>query len=105
MNTLEDLAQNINQMDYDRNKYYEIILVGGRHFEINKYKLYKLIENDSIVKIKDSTKIGIDIEELEKEMSLRGLFVKRIKKKMENGEIEEELFEKALEYGLDSLLS
>ena len=103
-NSIEDLAQIINEMNYEENKYYEIVLVGGRKFEINKYKLYKLIENENIIKIKDTTNIAIDLDELEKEMSLKGIFVKKMREKMEQEGVNKEIIEKALEYGLQSLL-
>lgn len=102
--TIEDLAQHINSIDYEDNKFYEIILIGGRNFEINKYKLYKLIEKDCVIKIKDSTKIGIDLDELAKEISLRGIFVRKMREEMSREGADQALLEKALEYGLQSLL-
>lgn len=102
--TLEDLAQYINRIKYEENKYYEIILVGGRNFEINKYKLYKLIEKDCVIKIKDKTKMGIDLDELEKEVSLRGIFAKKMREKLGQDVKNNEIIEKALEYGLESLI-
>lgn len=102
--TLEDLAQHINEINYEENKYYEIILVGGRNFEINKYKLYKLVEKDCVIKIKDTTRMNIDLNELEKELSLRGIFTKKMREMLEQEGAEKETIEKALEYGLDSLM-
>lgn len=103
MNTLEDLAESINMQKYESNKYYEIVLVGNRSFEINKYKLEKLLEHENVVKIKDETKIGYNLEEIAKENSLRGIFVRKMQEKYNNNEVTKEIMEKAIEYGLESL--
>lgn len=103
MNSMEDIADYMNGLKTKNNKYYEIILIGNRKFEISKYTLYKLIENENIIKIKDTTKLGLDLEEIEKETSLRGIFVRKMKEKMDKQEIDQDLIEKAIEYGLQSL--
>lgn len=98
---IEDLADHINNIELDENKMYEILLTGGRFFEIDKYILAKLIKPDNIIKIKDLTKIGINIDEIAEETSLRGIFVKKMLEKRET--LDKETFEKAIEYGLESL--
>ena len=103
MNSLEDLADSINSKEYEDNKLYELILTGGRSFEINNYKLWKLVNKDSVVKIKDETKISIDLERLSNDSSLKGIFVKKMLEKLEKGEYDKETIEKAIEYGLQSL--
>ena len=78
-------------------------MVGNRNFEISKYKLEKLIENENVIKIKDQTKIGYDLDEIVKENSLKGIFVRKVQEMYNNDEISEETMEKAIEYGLESL--
>ena len=101
----EELIEKINSLEIPSNEYVEIILTGGRNFEINKYDILKFIQNDRIIKIKDETKIAIDLERISKESTLRGLFIKEMLEKMENEtELEKkQILEKAIEIGLDSL--
>ena len=101
----EELIEKINNLEIPSNEYVEIILTGGRNFEINKYDILKFIQNDRIIKIKDETKITIDLERISKESTLRGLFIKEMLEKMENEtELEKkQILEKAIEIGLDSL--
>ena len=101
----EELIEKINSLEIPSNEYVEIILTGGRNFEINKYDILKFIQNDRIIKIKDETKITIDLERISKESTLRGLFIKEMLEKMENEtELEKkQILEKAIEIGLDSL--
>lgn len=97
----EELIEKLNIMQTEENKYYKIILTGGRNFEINTYEILKLIENKSIIKIKDNTKIKINLEELSKEKSLKGIFVKNMLEKI-SGDNEEEII-KAIEIGLEAM--
>lgn len=54
----EELIEKINELKFEKNDLIEIILVGKRNFEIDRYELYKLISNDKIIKIKNKTKIN-----------------------------------------------
>ena len=103
MNSLEELAESINLQKYDSDKIYEIVFAGNRKFEINKYKLEKLIEPENVIKLKDETKIGYDIDEISKENSLKGIFIRKMQEKYKNKEIDRETMENAIEYGLESL--
>ena len=58
----EELVEYINRLNIEPNNYVEIVLTGGRNFEINIYDILKFIQNDRIIKIKDETKIAIDLE-------------------------------------------
>ncbi|MBQ2938728.1 MAG: DNA repair exonuclease, partial [Clostridia bacterium] len=49
----EELIEKINELNFEENNLIEIILIGKRNFEINKYELYKLISNEKIIKIKN----------------------------------------------------
>ena len=97
--------QKINELEIEENNYVEIILIGNRNFEINKYDLIKYILNNNIIKIKDNTKIAYNLEKLENENTLKGLFIKEMNKKLKNAETEEEkeIIEKSIEIGLASL--
>ena len=101
----EELIEKINELKIEENNYVEIILIGNRNFEINKYDLIKYILNNNIIKIKNNTKIAYDLEKLENENTLKGLFIKEMNKKIKNAETEEEkeIIEKSIEIGLASL--
>lgn len=101
----EELIEKINELEIEENNYVEIILIGNRNFEINKYDLIKYILNNNIIKIKDNTKIAYNLEKLENENTLKGLFIKEMNKKLKNAETEEEkeIIEKSIEIGLASL--
>lgn len=101
----EELIEKINELKIEENNYIEIILIGNRNFEINKYDLIRYISNNNIIKIKDNTKIAYDLEKLENENTLKGLFIKEMNKKIKNAETEEEkeIIEKSIEIGLASL--
>ena len=101
----EELIENINELNIEPNQYVEIILTGGRNFEIDIYDILKFIQNDRIIKIKDETKIAIDLEKISNENTLRGLFAKDMMNKLENEDDLEKknILEKAIEIGLDAL--
>ena len=73
----EELIEKINTLNINPNEYVEIILKGGRNFEIDKYDILKYIQNDRIIKIKDETRLSRDLEKIANESTLRGLFGKR----------------------------
>ena len=101
----EELIEKINSLEIKPNEYVEIILTGGRNFEIDKYDILKYVQNDRIIKIKDETKIARDLGRIANESTLRGLFVKKMMEKLENEDDLERknILEKAIEIGLDAL--
>ena len=106
INSKEELIEKIMELDIKENEYIEINLKGSRNFEINTYELLKLILNNKIIKIKDETKIAYDLDKLSNETTLRGLFIKEMKEKLNNPDIaeeEKEIIEKGIEIGLDVL--
>ena len=101
----EELIEKINSLEIKENQYVKIILTGNRNFEIKTYELLKIIENDRIIKIKDKTKIAYNLDKIINETTLKGLFIKQMKEKLENtsNENERKIIEKAIEIGLDAL--
>ena len=87
----EELIEKINSLIIDNN-YYEIVLKGYKKFETNVD--LKLI-NKNVIKIKDNTKLKIELKE--NNNTLKGIFVKKTKKLLEDGKISEKDFEKILE--------
>lgn len=100
---LEELATIINSIEFSENIYYKISLIGRRSFEIDLYKLNKLLINSNIIKIKDYTKLNYDLEKISKENTLKGLFVKEILQKMEENPQDEEILQNALDIGFEIL--
>ena len=66
------------------------------------YIIYlKYILNENIIKIKNKTKIKIDLEKISKNNNLKGLFVKEILEELNKNNYNKELLENVLELGLD----
>ncbi len=102
----EELIEKINSIEIQPNEYVKIILEGKRNFEINTYELYKLIQEPQIIKIKNKTKINYKLDEIENETTLKGLFAKEIKQKLEDENLtneQKEMLEKAIEIGFEAL--
>ena len=99
----EELIEKINNLELIENNYYEIIFVGRRNFEINKYEINKFIIKNNVIKLKDNTKTNIDINKLINENTLKGLFVKELSDRINNETNEEnkKILEEALEIGLE----
>lgn len=89
----EELIEKINQINTDNNLY-KIILKGYRNFPININ--IKLI-NKNIIKIKNNTKLKIEINE--NNSTLKGIFLKKLNQKKNNNEIDEKTYENILELG------
>ena len=102
----EELIEKINSIEIAENEFAKIILTGKRNFEIDTYELYKLIFNGRIIKIKNKTKINYDLNKLENNKTLKGLFAKKMNEKLNQENISEEqknIIEKAIEIGLEAL--
>ena len=99
----EELIEKINVINLDRNKYYKIILEGNKNMAININKILNNINKKNILKIKDLSKIKIDLSKIKNENNLKSYFLNEIEKiKRENNYSEEEI-EKAIEIGLQSI--
>ena len=101
INSEEELIEKINNLKLEENIFYKIILIGNKNFEINIYNLFKFILNENIIKIKNNTKLKIDIEKISKNNNLKGLFVKEILEELNKKNYNKELLEEALELGLN----
>ena len=102
--TTEELLEKIEEVSIEENKLYKIILTGKRNFEINLYKIIKMINQKEIIKIKDKTTLACDIQKISQETTtLRGIYVKEILNKIEKEPENKEMLEKALEIGLEVL--
>lgn len=99
----EDLIEKINDLNLDENKLYEMYLVGNREFEVNTRDIFKLVTKPNILKIKDSTKIKYNLDEIKKENTLRGLFVQELLNIKNTSDYTDEEIQKAIEIGLNSL--
>lgn len=97
----DEIIEILNEKNFEENKYYKIILCGKRNFEVNSFEILKQIENKNIIKIKDCTTIKINLNELAKQKSLKGIFVKNMLEKM-NEENKEEI-EKVIQIGLEAM--
>ena len=63
-----------------------------------------MIEQKEIIKIKNKTKLGYNLEQIAKEENtLRGIYVKEILNKIESEPENKEMLEKALEIGIEVL--
>lgn len=99
----EELIEQIKQLNFETNKYYKIKLQGYRNFEINVYEIMKLINEKNLLKIKDETKLKIDLEQLEKPQNLKGIFVKNVLQQYKQGIIEEKIATKIIEIGIEAM--
>ena len=102
----EELIEKINELKFEDSNLVEIILVGKRNFEIDKYEIYKLISNEKIIKIKNKTKINYDLNKLANENTLKGLFAEEMLNKLNAENLledEKEIIEKAIEIGFEAL--
>lgn len=87
----EELIEKINSIN-EKNNLFKIILVGYRNFPININ--IKLI-NKNIIKIENQTKIKIEIKE--NNSTLKGIFLKKLKGRKNNNQIDEKEYENILE--------
>lgn len=103
INTEEELVEKINNEKLEENMLYKIILIGHKNIEINKNKIIKLLNNQNIIKIKDESKIEINLQKLNNENNLKGYFIREMLKMKEEKKYSEEEIETSIRIGLDSL--
>lgn len=99
----EDLIDQILNLKLDSMNLYKLVLKGNRNFEINTREILRIVSRENILKIKDSTKINYDLEELSRQKNLKGIFIKEVLEMYNNGLCSEEEYQKAIEIGLDAM--
>ena len=72
------MIKKLNKMNYIK-----INLIGEKNFEINTRYIFDNLDMENIIKINDLTTINYDLEEISKENTLRGVFVKNALKEIE----------------------
>lgn len=97
INSEEALLEKINSENLDDNKFYKILLMGQKNFEIDTKQILELTTHQNIIKIKNCTSIKYDINEIAKQVSLKGLFAKKIIEKINSENISEEEKQKIIE--------
>lgn len=103
MYSKEDLIEFISTLYIEKNRMCKIILKGKRKFIIDVRNLENFIDNENIIKIKDETKLGYDLEEISKEVTLRGAFVRKLLEEKKQGFYSEDEINKAIEIGLEAM--
>ena len=101
----EELITRINYMEIDKNNFYKVVLKGKEDFLITEKYILDNIQWNNILRIEDETHREIDIEEISKENTLRGIFVKKILEKIEKetDTAEKEKLENAIELVLTEM--
>lgn len=74
---IQELVARLQFSNFDKNNYIKVNFVGNKNFELNKLYIKNNLNNENIIKIEDNTKIGYDLEEISKEKTLKGIFVKK----------------------------
>ena len=97
----EELIEKINNLDLEENKSYKIVLTGYKKIEISLSKIKKMIAQKNVIKIKDESKIEHDIEFLSKQNNLKGIYLRKIIAKKEEGIYTQEEMDKAIEMCLN----
>ncbi len=103
LNDADELIEKLNNLELETNKFYKIILIGKRKFEIITSNILNLLNNKNIIKIKDKTTLQFNIEELANDYTLKGIFVKEIIEELKKENYTEEQLNKILEIGLSAL--
>ena len=103
LNSEEDLLETLNSLELEENCFYKINLTGARKFEININEIKKMILKDNILKVKNKTKLDINIEEISKETTLAGMFAKEIMEELEKSSYNKEYLMDVLEIGMQIL--
>lgn len=99
----EEIIEKLEKLELSEKNLYKVILTGKRYFTINIEKIKKLTNIENIVKIKDHTKPGIDLEKLSEENNIKGIFVRKMLERKDKEGLDTDFIEKAIEMGLEVL--
>ena len=81
--SIQELITHIMIKKLNKMNYIKINLIGEKNFEINTRYIFDNLDMENIIKINDLTTINYDLEEISKENTLRGVFVKNAIKEIE----------------------
>lgn len=101
MLSIEEVIEAINNEEIEDNKYYKVIFTGYKNMEININQILRNVVHRNIIKIKDETSLEINLEEISKQNSLKGLFVKNLLEEIDRHSENEEIIKKAIEIGIN----
>ena len=101
--SVEELIEKIKNSERDEDKYYEYVLIGNRNIEIITNDIIKQIEDKKVIKIKDESKIQYNLEEIAKESTLKGIFVRELLNQIEEDESNKEEKMRIIEIGLNAM--
>lgn len=96
----EELIEKLDEMNLEEENFYKIILKGTKKIELNETRICKLIQKDMILKVRDKTETGYNIDNLAMQKNLKGIFVKNLLEKLKSDPQEEDSIKKAMEIGL-----
>ncbi len=96
----EELIEKLDEMNLEEENFYKIILKGTKKIELNETRICKLIQKDMILKVRDKTETGYNIDNLAMQKNLKGMFVKNLLEKLKSDPQEEDSIKKAMEIGL-----
>lgn len=96
----EELIEVINGIYFPDNRYIKIVLIGNKRMEIEPLKILKFISVPNVIKIKDKTKLEINLNEIARQNNLKGIFVRTLLEKIEKEPENREKIEKAIEIGI-----
>lgn len=100
----ESLVNEINKLEVDKQYVYKVNLTGTRNFDINVDDIYKYVEIENIMKLKNETVSKYKLEDMATENNLKGIFIREMLSRYENADDKEkEKIQKAIEIGLDVL--
>ena len=103
LNSEEELIEKINDTQKEKNAYYEYIFVGEKSFEIDSNKIIRQINNKHVIKLKDESKLHVNLEEIAKENNLRGIYVKELLNQINADESNKEEIYRIIEIGLNAM--
>lgn len=103
INDEDELLEKINNIYLEEDNLYKIILIGERNFEININNLYKFIDKENIIKIKNKTRLNYNLEKMVNDNTLKGIFINEIKEELTKNNYTKEELDKILEIGLSIL--
>ncbi len=103
INDIDELVEKINNLNLKENYLYKLILIGKRKFEIEILNLYKIINKENIIKIKNKTILNYNLEEMANSYTLKGIFIKEILNEMNSENYTKEQLDKILEIGLSAI--